>query len=101
MESNIEINNGDIIQFKNENNSRYWVAIHHSKCNMDNREKFRRNIADHTGYYLFSGIWYEGDILTDKPYGKCIEQLRKGMFPNIEIVGNIIKDFEKFKEMLV
>lgn len=93
MESNIEINNGDIIQFKNENNSRYWVAIHHSKCNMDN--------ADHTGYYLFSGIWYEGDILTDKPYGKCIEQLRRGMFPNIEIVGNIIKDFEKFKEMLM
>lgn len=68
---------------------------------MDNREKFRRNIADHTGYYLFSGIWYEGDILTDKPYGKCIEQLRRGMFPNIEIVGNIIKDFEKFKEMLM
>ena len=32
---------------------------------------------------------------------KCIEQLRRGMFPNIEIVGNIIKDFERFKEMLV
>ena len=52
MESNIEINDGDIIQFKNENNSRYWVAIHHSKCNMDNREKFRRNIADQVCFLI-------------------------------------------------
>lgn len=96
----LQINNGDIIKLKNDDN-RYWVAIYHTNCNMDNRVKFRKNIADNTGYYLFSGIWYEGDILTDKPYGKCIEQLKKGMFPNISIVGNISNDLEKFKDKLL
>lgn len=94
----MEIHNGDIIRLSSDN-TRDWVAIYHTNCDMSKREKFNKNVKDHTGFYLFGGLWYEGDALTDKPYGKCIEQLRRGAWNNITIVGNIANkaDFEKYK----
>ena len=84
----MEIQNGDIIRLKSDN-CRDWVAIHYSNCNMRNRIKHNKYNKNHTGFYLFSGLWYEGDVLTSEPYGKCIERLGRGMFPNIEVIGNI------------
>lgn len=89
-----KVENGTIVSIS----GRQWVCIHHSKCDMALRDKFRKNIKDHTGFYLFGGLWYEGDPLTDKPYGKCREQLKRGMLPEIEgIVGHISKDADAFK----
>ncbi len=85
----MNISNGDIVRFKQGNNWRDWVAIHYSNCNMSARVRHNKHNKNHTGFYLFSGLWYEGDIMTSEPYGKCIERLEKGMFPNIEIIGNI------------
>lgn len=85
----MEIRHGDIIRFKKGKNWRYWVAIHHSKCDMSHRIRHNKHNKNHTGFYLFSGLWYEGDIMTSDPYGKCIERLERGMFGNIEIVGNM------------
>lgn len=87
----IEIKNGDIIRFKNDSllEGRDWVAIHYTNCDMRKRRKHNKHNRNHTGYYLFSGLWYEGNILSDAPYGKCIERLEAGMFSNIKIVGNV------------
>lgn len=93
-----EITNGSIIRLKNDE-TRDWVCIHHSKCNTASRVRVRKNVKNQTGYYLFGGPWYEGDPLTDKPYGKCIEHLEKGMKNNIVgIVGHITTDYETYKE---
>lgn len=92
-----QISNGSIIRLKNDP-VRDWVCIHYTKCDMSNRAKHNKNSKNHTGYYLFSGLWYDGNPLTDKPYGKCIERLERGMFNNIEcIVGHISdsKDIER------
>lgn len=44
------------------------------------------------------GLWYEGSPLSDKPYGKCIERLERGMFNNIEsVVGHISYEKQKFR----
>ncbi len=74
-----KIDNGTIIRLKSDNN-RDWICIHHSNCDMKNRLKHNKNNNNHTGYYLFGGLWYEkdGSILTDKAYGKCIERLEDG-----------------------
>ena len=85
--SNMEIQNGDILKFKND--ERHWVAIHYTNCDMSVRVKHNKHNKNHTGFYLFSGLWYEGDKTTSEPYGKCIERLERGMFPMIEIVGNV------------
>lgn len=94
------ITNGSIIRLKNDN-TRDWVCIHYTNCNMSHRAKFNKNIKNHTGYYLFGGLWNEGNALTDKPYCKCIERLEKGMLNNIDsIVGHISNnsDYAKYKE---
>jgi len=94
-----KITNGTIIRLNNDN-TRDWVCIHHSNCDMEHREKMRKNNKNQTGFYLFGGLWYDGDPLTSKPYGKCIEHLEKGMANNIfGIVGHISKDFEVYKLM--
>lgn len=93
----IEINNGDIIKFNNDN-TRCWVAIHIN--NLDKKFfRINKNIKDNTEFYLFGGLWYEGDCLTNIPYGKCIGILKRGMFNNISIVGNITNktDYLKYK----
>lgn len=56
--------------------------------------------GNNTDYFLFGGLWYEGDALTSKPYGKFGGRLTKGMYPNIEVVGNIAnpQDYKKYKE---
>ena len=92
-----KISNGSIIRLKNDSN-RDWVCIHYSKCDMDYRLKHNKNNKNHTGYYLFGGLWYDGDPLTDKPYGKCLERLERGMFNNIEsVVGHISVDFNEYR----
>lgn len=94
-----QITNGSTIRLKNDNN-RDWVCIHHSKCDMSYRLKHNKNNKNHTGFYLFGGLWYDGDPLTDKPYGKCIERLEMGMFNNIEgIVGHISNDLIKYRDL--
>lgn len=97
MNTTIEIHNGDIIRLKNDP-TRDWVAISHKNCNM----KYNKNIKDNTGYFLFGGLWYEdeGGYLTDKAYGKCIGGLTRGMFNNIEVVGNISNknDYQSYKK---
>ena len=96
-----KIQNGTIVRLKSDTN-RDWVCIHHSNCNMNNRLKHNKNNKNHTGYYLFGGLWYEheGSKFTDKAYGKCIERLERGMFNNIEIVGFIgnDSDYKKYIE---
>lgn len=94
----MEIKNGDIVRLHSDD-TRDWVAIYHTNCDMSKREKFNKNIKDHTGFYLFGGLWYDGDVLTDKPYGKCAGQLRRGAWNNITVVGNIAnkEDLEKYK----
>lgn len=95
-----EVKNGDIIRLKNDP-QRDWVCIHYSKCDMSHRERHNDNIPNHTGFYLFSGLWYEGDPQTGDPYGKCIEHLEVGMRDNIErIVGSVLNkvDLELFKD---
>lgn len=94
-----KITNGTIIRLKSDTN-RDWVCIHYTNCNMANRLKHNHNNKNHTGFYLFGGLWYEieGSKLTDMAYGKCIERLERGMFNNIEIVGHISnkKDYEQY-----
>lgn len=92
-----EIKNGDIIKFNNDN-VRCWVAIHISKLDKF-MFKINKNVKDNTEFYLFGGLWYEGDCLTGEPYGKCVGNLRRGMFNNISIVGNIAnkEDYLKYK----
>lgn len=91
-----KIENGTIVRFKNDD-TRDWVCIHHTKCDMSFREKCRKNVKDHTGFYLFGGLWGDGDPLTGDPYGKCKEQLKIGMFNALSIVGHISKDLEAYK----
>ena len=92
-----QITNGSIIRLKNDDN-RDWVCIHFSNCDMSYRLRHNKNNKNHTGFYLFGGLWYEGSHLTDKPYGKCIERLERGMFNNIEsVVGHISKDLEEYR----
>lgn len=92
-----QITNGSIIRLKNDDN-RDWVCIHYSECDMSYRLRHNKNNKNHTGFYLFGGLWYEGSPLTDKPYGKCIERLERGMFNNISsVVGHISKDLEEYK----
>lgn len=95
--SEIEIHNGDIIRFNNDT-SRDWVAIHYSNCDAENITRFNKNVKDNTGFYLFGGLWYDGGANTSKPYGKSNGQLKRGMFGNIIIVGNINnkQDYEKY-----
>ena len=93
-----EITNGSIIRLKNDN-SRDWVCIHYTNCDMKNRMKHNKNNKNHTGFYLFGGLWYDGNPLTDKPYGKCIERLERGMSNNIDsIVGHISTNFKEYRE---
>lgn len=94
----LEIKNGDIIRLSHDK-LRDWVAIHHSRCYSESIEKYNKNVKDNTGYYLFSGLWYEGDASTNKPYGKCIGQLKRGMFADISVVGSIYNkdDYERYK----
>ena len=100
----LEIKNGDIIRFKNDN-VRDWVALHYTCGELRRREKFNKNVKDNTGYYLFGGLWYEGNALTDKPYGKCKGMLKRGTFADIEIVGNISNrdyylQYKKYEKIL-
>ena len=83
------ISNGSIIRFKNTGVE--WICIHYTNCNMKNRAKHNKYDKNHTGYYLFRGRWYEGNPLTDEPYGICAERLERGMFNNIEYIGHINK----------
>lgn len=83
----MEIRNGDIIRLSSDE-TRDWVAIHYTKCEKE-KQRFNRNIKDNTGYYLFGGLWYNGNALTSEPYGKCAGMLKRGMFAHITIVGNI------------
>lgn len=92
----MEIHNGDIIKFNNDN-CRYWIAIDKNKCNDKFIYKTNKNIKDDTGFYLFGGLWYEGDPLTNAPYGKCKGKLKRGMFNNISIIGNIINNDDYIK----
>ena len=94
----MEIRNGDIIRLSSDN-TRDWVAIHYTRCDMRCREQYRKNVKDQTGFYLFGGLWYDGDPMTDRPYGKCAGHLRRGMFANIVVVGNISNktDLENYK----
>lgn len=93
-----EIKNGDIIRFKNDN-TRDWVAIHHTMCKNSNLlQSYNKNIKDNTGFYLFGGLWYEGNPLTSNPYGKTLGHLKRGMFNNIvAIVGNISNKDDYYK----
>ena len=90
-----QIENGTIIRLKNYD-GRDWVCIHYTKCNMHHRIKHDKHNKNHTGFYLFGGLWKEGDALTDEPYCKCLERLERGMLNNVEIVGHIKKDYEKY-----
>lgn len=94
----MEVLNGTIVRIKTQ--ERYWVCIHHTRCDMDERPRHNKHNKNHTGFYLFSGLWYDGDVLTDKPYGKCLERLERGMFPEIEIMGHISTDYEIFREYI-
>lgn len=80
-----KISNGSIVRLKSDND-RDRVCIHYT------------HYKNHTGYYLFGGLWYDGDALTCEPYGKCIERLERGMFPDIEIVGHIKDCYENYKK---
>lgn len=85
----LEINNGDIIRFDNDK-CRDWVAIHYSRItDIGGYERYNKNIKDHTGFYLFGMCLGEGDALTNEPYCKCAGMLKRGMFANIQIVGNV------------
>lgn len=86
---------GDVILYKNN----HWILLHFSCIDMSQRETFRKNVKDHTGLYMFSGLWYEGNRLTDKPYGKCLEQLKVGMYPDILLVGNVANDTTLFDKL--
>lgn len=94
-----EINNGDIIRFDNDK-CRDWVAIHYNNIG-DKRyyKKFNKNIKDNTAFYLFGMCLGEGDALTDKPYYKYAGVLKRGMFANMKIVGNISNknDYRQYK----
>jgi len=92
-----QIENGSIIRLKSDKN-RDWVCIHHSKCDLSWRKKLKKNNKNQTGFYLFGGLWGEGDPLTSDPYGKCIEHLERGMSENIEgIVGHISTNYEEYR----
>lgn len=95
---NVEITNGDIIRFYSDN-VRDWVAIHYTNCNDVLKRKYNKNIKDQTGFYLFGFPLSDGDASTDKPYCKYAGMLKRGMLPNMRIVGNINnkRDFENYK----
>lgn len=92
-----QIENGTIIRLKNST-GRDWVCIHYSCLTPEYRDWYRYNkhIKNNTGFFLFGGLWNEGDALTNKPYCKHYGMLERGMFNNIEIVGHIKKDYEKY-----
>lgn len=97
---NLEINNGDIIRFDNDK-CRDYVAIHYSNIvDIGSYEKFNKNIKDHTGFYLFGMCLGEGDALTDRPYCEYAGMLKRGMFNNMKIVGNISNksDYIQYKK---
>lgn len=89
----MEIHNGDIIRFNNDR-VRDWIAIESVRCH--NKELKKKK--DKRCFYLFGGLWYDGDATTDKPYGKCAGMLESGMLNNITIVGNINnkEDYDKY-----
>ena len=92
-----QIQNGSIIRLESDTN-RDWVCIHHSKCDLSWRKTLKKNNKNQTGFYLFGGLWSEGDPLTGDPYGKCIEHLERGMSENIEgVVGHISTDYEEYR----
>lgn len=82
---------GDIIRL-DKNNVRDWVAIP-----VKQPKKHKPNC---TGFVLYGGLWYDGDALTAKTYGKCYGELEVGHFNHATIVGNITNkdDFERYKK---
>lgn len=49
----MEIHNGDIIRLSSDN-TRDWIAIYHTNCDMSKREKFNKNVKDHTVAFIYS-----------------------------------------------
>ena len=82
---------GDIIHLDSDN-ARDWVAIR-----IQTKRKHSKN---YTGFGLYSGLWYEGNVLTNDPYGKYAGELTVGHFNHATIVGNITNkgDFERYKK---
>lgn len=93
-----DIANGSIIRLKNDCN-RDWVCIHHSNCYPRRNYKFNKHNRNHTGYFLFGALWYRdnGRFDTNQVYGKTLGQLERGMFNNIELVGNIFNKSDRAK----
>lgn len=93
----MEIKNGDIIRLRNDN-YRDLVAIHWTKCDNKWNYRPRKGVKDDTGFILVGEIVHEtGDALTSIPYEYCIGKLTRGMFNNIEIVGNMSNKEDYFK----
>lgn len=97
-----DIKDGDIIRFHNDN-IRDWVAIHYTHLHDDTSfyEKYRKNIKNHTGYYLFGSLNTNySDVLNPDSYNKYKGQLEIGHFNNICIVGNItnIKNQKEYND---
>lgn len=88
---------GDIIKFIN-NTRHYWIAIQHSRCRDSMR--YRKHVKDQTGLCLFSCLKDGSNPSSWRSYTKNAGMLKRGMFPNIEIVGNIYNrgDFLKYKD---
>ena len=84
---------GDIIRLDSDN-VRDWVAIPYLA------KIARKKTFNHTGFLLCGGLWYDGDALTAKPYGKCYGELEVGHFNHATIVGNITnkEDYERYKK---
>lgn len=96
-----DITNGSIIRLKNDCN-RDWVCVHRSNCYPRSNYKFNKHNRNHTGYFLFGALWYRdnGQFNTNRPYGKTLGQLERGMFNNIELVGNIINKSDRVKYLI-
>lgn len=95
-----KISNGSIIRLKHKKGvGRDWICIHYTKINKPLWPPYRKNIKNHSGYYLLGGPWYPGDLFTSDPYGKTWGMLEMGMLPDIEIVGHLSnkEDLEKYK----
>lgn len=98
-----DLQNGVIVRCTNNSarnkNERDWVLIHISYINSNSCiEKYRKHIKNHTGYYMMGGPWYEGNLLTNEPYGKTNGQLHRGELNQYIKVGDISKDYIKYKK---
>lgn len=82
------LHTGVVIRFKNDE-VRDWILIHQDDCGELSIPFSRSRSSNYLPFMILGGLWYEGDPLTSKPYGKIAGQLTMGALNNIIIVGDI------------